>query len=645
MVDEAGNIQLIDFGVAGIVLTNMQEDKRKTIIGTAHWMPPELHRQAEEIEHGTEVDVWAFGITLYECVMGRPPNAHIANPRQLGTVTRRSPPRITDDTFSAELRDLIAFVLEPDPSKRPTMDQVCQHPYIAGTEKSHPTKVLRELVENYYRWEITGGQRMSLWNDFGAGKVTLNGEDNDEEEWSFSTTDNFEKRMSELNPSFRFPPEPSIPEEDALADSPPPEEDYESQLTARFTPTPKGKAPIRQDAPKVPAITDAMNERRVNRGAKHMQGLFDESADPYKYTYGKSSDLPLRQGPGSSSFHRQELSISSNASTEPINLDSITNVRGQKRSTMAWTWDDGAHGMMGNTTSRNSLRASNFFADLPGARPSLRHAATAPVGIMEDNRNSTLDLDALMGMGGSSSFDISRNDDGFGPPFAPISNNFMEEPLDSFEADMSMSSDPTGMTMRYPSYVGDQQESHNASNVNIGSNLVSSPADSSFNGLPSLRSTSPESPHAQNWQSNYRAQQFEDNTEGSSNFQGGTGPPLPFRTECRLPPQPMFGVPEALDSRAPIEMLGSGLGFHIQQLRNAIEFAGNEIIRAGEEELSHWTEIHGEDHSDESNGEDDEEDDGYIAGHEYAENGDDGEDEIPEGDHELDTEGTGSGSA
>lgn len=55
MIHEMGSLQVIDFGVAGVLQTNI--DKRSTVIGTAHWMAPELHKLAppEGLNYGTEV--------------------------------------------------------------------------------------------------------------------------------------------------------------------------------------------------------------------------------------------------------------------------------------------------------------------------------------------------------------------------------------------------------------------------------------------------------------------------------------------------------------------------------------------------------------------------------------------------------------
>ena len=57
LVHEEGRLQLCDFGVATVLDT--KGDKRRTFIGTLHWMPPELWDREPEYsdEVGHSVDV------------------------------------------------------------------------------------------------------------------------------------------------------------------------------------------------------------------------------------------------------------------------------------------------------------------------------------------------------------------------------------------------------------------------------------------------------------------------------------------------------------------------------------------------------------------------------------------------------------
>ena len=115
------------------------------------------------------MDVWAYGCTLYECTKGHPP--YHDKPRPDGIEMMKNPPRLDRETFSAELCDFVAFVLQPRPSDRPTMAEVCKHPYIANTKETSPAGQLGDMVETFKKWEAAGGQRMSLYNAGGAAAV------------------------------------------------------------------------------------------------------------------------------------------------------------------------------------------------------------------------------------------------------------------------------------------------------------------------------------------------------------------------------------------------------------------------------------------------------------------------------------------
>lgn len=498
MVHENGSLQLIDFGVAGLIQTNMEEDKRTTIIGTPHWMPPEMQKNVKEVAHSFEVDVWAYGITLYECAMGAPPNAYKMG-RQLQNAIRHSPPRLNPQDYSEELCDLVASACELDPKKRPSMAQLCEHKYIANTSEEHPTTILKNLVEQFYNWQFKGGIRSSmLENPHSAAPMILLEGDDTESDWNFSMTDKFEKRMSsvsnELDLSFTFP---------GPSDNNKPFEEE----TVRQVDT-AGRTNV------APRLADLDDNARVARGKQALQGLFEEEPSPTQDT-GKS-DLPFRTGSGSSSLHHKELSINSNNGQPMISLNNPP--KQAKRDTQAWTFADNQPPPL--TDSKRDTQAWTFAnnqppplkeasyegqsesftfpssSDFPPERPQLRHAATMPTTESDyftrseseqADRRGTLDLDALLNpdppglnaasrgtldldallnsesfdtesaSGGESSFFSAR-------PFAPSQHDrFTEEPLDSFETAIAMGDlDPNTATMRPSFYSSTQLDRDNS---------------------------------------------------------------------------------------------------------------------------------------------------------------------------------------
>ncbi|KAL8995111.1 MAG: hypothetical protein Q9169_005094 [Polycauliona sp. 2 TL-2023] len=195
MIHENGSLQLIDFGVSGLLQT--EKDKRSTIIGTPHWMPPEMSSQLIDPEnstvtYGNEVDVWAYGCTLYEIATGAPPYHKALPGRKLTMMYKRSAPTLNGENFSEGLVDLVNRMMKSSPHERPSMKDALKHDYLADTERDFPTRSLANLVKMYYRWELSGGQRASLFMPGGAAAASFPTMADNDEEWNFSTTMNFD---------------------------------------------------------------------------------------------------------------------------------------------------------------------------------------------------------------------------------------------------------------------------------------------------------------------------------------------------------------------------------------------------------------------------------------------------------------------
>jgi protein-serine/threonine kinase len=280
LVTEDGRIQLCDFGISGVLENEVS--KRSTIVGTPHWMAPELvsHLGSEDsnVQYGTEIDCWAFGCAVYEMATGNPPNARV-RADMLG-MALMEPPRLDENKYSAELRAFTAFCLDLTPSRRPSADKIMNHEFIINTSELYPTDDIRRLVENYVLWEQSGGQRASLFNPMGApGPDELEPQEAPDEEWNFSTTLDFDRRISmrlENIPGF-------------------------------------GTSGPAEEGTRFDALVKEYHEKR---GETVLGRIFDQSAKPY--TYGpdrgpeksernRDSDLPLRSYSDASSGDRTTM--------------------------------------------------------------------------------------------------------------------------------------------------------------------------------------------------------------------------------------------------------------------------------------------------------------------------------------------------
>ncbi|OJJ76246.1 hypothetical protein ASPBRDRAFT_203894 [Aspergillus brasiliensis CBS 101740] len=288
LIHEEGRLQICDFGVAGVLQSQM--DKRSTWIGTPHWMPPEMFAtRGEAHKYGSEIDVWAYGCTLFEFATGNPPNSNLRERIQIGRQITRNTPKLDTDKYSDGLKSIVSFALESNPVTRPAMADILTHPYVADTEDAYPTASLSELVRIYYQWSQRGGQRISLFHPGGAAAAELPGAESDyEEDWNFSTTDGFERRFSVIDL-------------DQLAAS---LAELEDQISPTTTPSPEHES-SEEGSDKVMTPEEQANfDERVRRGAAAMEGLFDEDKPSYKYETkndfvpiepkAPASDLPLR---------------------------------------------------------------------------------------------------------------------------------------------------------------------------------------------------------------------------------------------------------------------------------------------------------------------------------------------------------------
>ncbi|WPH01042.1 Hypothetical protein R9X50_00387700 [Acrodontium crateriforme] len=278
-INEEGDIQLGDFGIVGV--GDDGSNKRKTIIGTPHYMPREMLMSdslATAEGYSSEVDIWSYGCTVYEMATGHPPNATV-NFFDLHKVINTAP-RLEGGNYSQELRDFVAFCLNIDPAQRPTADAVMKHPYIENTSKKYPTRNLVRLIDRYTVWEYKGGQRQSLFAKGGASAPSASTDDpmlgdGDTLDWNFSTSDNFNlafgQRYSQMigTQDFALPGGPT------------------------------GLAPLQtKDLSPYEQLEQKHQEMSANRGERSLERLWNPESTPYALHTPiepePNSDLPLR---------------------------------------------------------------------------------------------------------------------------------------------------------------------------------------------------------------------------------------------------------------------------------------------------------------------------------------------------------------
>ncbi|KAG6014578.1 hypothetical protein E4U43_006393 [Claviceps pusilla] len=326
LVTEVGNVQLCDFGVSGVIETKF--DKRTTCIGTPHWMAPELFDQSTL--YGTEVDIWAFGALVYEVASGLPPNvAERIDFSRLGSRLKQHTPRLEGDCYSHGLKDLAAYCLQHEASKRPTIEEIQKHRYIFNTEETFPTASLAHLVRAFKLWEAQGGHRHSLFSMGGAqglSSPTSNTMENDD--WNFSTTDAFDQQV--FNDG----------EVQDVYDVYGTDVDFSKEAYEETSKPPKGKS-RRRPPPHLPSVKAPL-EKVFDRNT--ISNYEDNSRSYYgRFFPAPVSDLPLRDESAASADVRESL-IDLDASLDGSDLSQFVDLgtirAGDSRASMDYDMGD-----------------------------------------------------------------------------------------------------------------------------------------------------------------------------------------------------------------------------------------------------------------------------------------------------------------
>lgn len=99
--------------------------------GSPAFMPPELCVTKHGNVSGRAVDIWSMGVTLYALRHGRIPFEKGGMIEMYESI--RSDPLQVDEDCNEQLKDLLRRLLEKDPDKRITMDEIRVSPYSLPT--------------------------------------------------------------------------------------------------------------------------------------------------------------------------------------------------------------------------------------------------------------------------------------------------------------------------------------------------------------------------------------------------------------------------------------------------------------------------------------------------------------------------------
>ncbi|XP_034687435.1 calcium-dependent protein kinase 8-like isoform X2 [Vitis riparia] len=138
---EAAPLKTIDFGLS---VDFKHGERFSEIVGSPYYMAPEVLKH----NYGPEIDIWSAGVILYILLCGIPPfwaetEQGVAQAIIRAVVDfKRDPwPKVSD-----KAKELVKKMLDPDPKKRLTAQEVLDHPWLQDA-KSVPNVSLGESVK------------------------------------------------------------------------------------------------------------------------------------------------------------------------------------------------------------------------------------------------------------------------------------------------------------------------------------------------------------------------------------------------------------------------------------------------------------------------------------------------------------------
>lgn len=117
-------IKIGDFGLA--CKLEFEGEKKRTICGTPNYIAPEVLEGGKD-GHSYEADIWSFGVMLYTLIIGKPP-FETQDIKDTYRRIRMNAYAFPDNVpISEEARSLITLILNLDPHKRPSLDEILEH--------------------------------------------------------------------------------------------------------------------------------------------------------------------------------------------------------------------------------------------------------------------------------------------------------------------------------------------------------------------------------------------------------------------------------------------------------------------------------------------------------------------------------------
>lgn len=157
VLDGDGHVRLADFGLAK-VLKSEHDYLTQTICGTTAYAAPEM---LQSNPYNVSLDLWCLGVFIYHILSGRTPfNFKGRTMEEMEEIQRTRQIRYSS-SLSLEAVSLIKGLLQNDPFRRSTLEDVKRHPFFRGVDwvrvaqkTPHPDDLSRFVSDKEQRGSV-----------------------------------------------------------------------------------------------------------------------------------------------------------------------------------------------------------------------------------------------------------------------------------------------------------------------------------------------------------------------------------------------------------------------------------------------------------------------------------------------------------
>ena len=157
VLDGDGHVRLADFGLAKCLKSDTNY-LTQTICGTTAYAAPEMLKSNP---YNVSLDLWCLGVFIYHVLSGRTPfNFKGRTMEEMEEIQRTKQVRYSS-SLSLEAVSLIKGLLQTDPFRRSTLEDVKRHPFFRGVDwvrvaqkESHPDDIARFVSDKEQRGSV-----------------------------------------------------------------------------------------------------------------------------------------------------------------------------------------------------------------------------------------------------------------------------------------------------------------------------------------------------------------------------------------------------------------------------------------------------------------------------------------------------------